>query len=263
MANLSVNNMNIYYELHGQGRPLVLIAGFSCDHTFWSSIVPELSKRYQVLVFDNRGVGQTQAENVSFTVETMADDTIALIRKLSLNKPIIVGQSMGSAISQTIGKKYPDEAKNLILMNTFSHLLKAPELAFTLTGELQQLMLPISCRVKSIAPWVFSSEFLSQPNQLKNIIDLAEDNPYQQTLDGYQGQLQALTKFDSRPWLSQIALPTLIIVGEEDIIAPDAGAKEVGMMIGKMARITTIPGGHASPIEQPAKVIQAIVDFSS
>lgn len=205
MANLAANKINIYYELHGHGKPLVLIAGFTCDHTFWNSIVPTLAKKYQVLVFDNRGIGQTKAENVPFTLETMADDTITLVRKLGLKQPIIVGQSMGSAIAQEIGKKYPKEVEKLILMNTFSHLLKAPELAFTLTGELQQLKVPISYRVQSIAPWVFSSEFLSQPNQLKNLINLAETNPYPQTLEGYEGQLQALKKFDSRPWLSERA----------------------------------------------------------
>lgn len=262
MANLLANKINIYYEVHGQGKPLVLVAGFTCDHTFWSSVVDELSKKYQVLVFDNRGIGQTQAPNDSFTVETMADDTMALIKQLGLHKPIIVGQSMGSGIAQVIGKKYPQEVEKLILINTFTHLLKVPELAFISTGELQQLNIPISYRVKSIAPWVFSNEFLSQPNQVENLIKLAEENRYPQTIDGYQGQLRALEQFDSRSWLPQVVLPTLIIAAAEDLIAPVAGAKEVNTLLGTVARFVLISGGHASPIEQPKAVIDAITAFA-
>lgn len=258
---LKINDINLYYELHGKGTPIVLIAGFSCDHTFWSGILNQLKTNHEVLVLDNRGIGQADTPDIPYSIEMMADDVIGLIKQLGLKKPMIVGQSMGSAIAQQIGKSYPEMIEKIILMNTFDRLTKIPEIAFELTGELHRMNIALSYRVQSIVPWVYSNAFLSEPGQLKNLIRLAEQNPYPQTLIGYERQLGALKSFDSRSWLYKIKTPTLIISGEEDIIAPIAGAKEVQKSIGNSTQMVVVPGGHASPIEQPNKVSDAILQF--
>ena len=191
----------------------------------------------------------------------MADDVMALSHELGLKNPSIIGQSMGSAIAQDIGKRYKDQINKIVLINTFDRLTKAPEMAFELTGELQRLNLPMTYRVQSIVPWVFSSEFLSQPNQLTNLIKIAQSNPYPQSLIGYERQLGALKSFDSRPCLHEIKSTTLIIAGEEDIIAPLVGSKTVQKGISNNTQLVIIPGGHASPIEQPDMVVRAISNF--
>ncbi|CDZ78387.1 Putative non-heme bromoperoxidase BpoC [Legionella massiliensis] len=260
-GKMKVNDINIYYEIHGTGKPVILIAGFTCDHTFWSGILKQLAANHKVLIFDNRGIGQTDSPKTPYSIEMMADDVMGLSKKLGLENPIIIGQSMGTAITQNIAKRYADQIQKIVLINTFDQLTKAPEMAFELTGELQSRNLPLRYRVQSIAPWVFSSAFLSQPNQLENLIKLAEQNPYPQSLVGYEGQLDALKKFNSQAWLNQIKTPTLIIAGEDDIIAPLAGAKEVQEKIGHNTPLEIIPGGHASPVEQPQKVADFILKF--
>lgn len=263
VGKVKVNDINMYYELHGKSNavPIILIAGFTCDHTFWTGMLNQLTKNHTVLIFDNRGIGQTDSPDSAYSIEMMADDTMALSKRLGLKNPIIIGQSMGSAIAQNIGKRYANQVKDIILINTFDKLTKAPEMAFELTGELQRMNLPVSYRVQSIVPWVFSSEFLSQANQLANLVKLAQDNHYPQSLIGYTRQLDALKAFNSRPWLHEIKAPTLIISGEEDIIAPLAGSKEVQKGIGNNTQVVIVPGEHASPIEQPDKVIGAIFKF--
>ncbi len=260
---LKINDINIYYEHHGKGKsaPIVLIAGFSCDHTFWSGILNQLKIDHEVLLLDNRGIGQTDSPNIPYSIEMMANDVMELSKQLGLKKPIIVGQSMGSAIAQQIGKMYPEQIEKIILINTFDHFTKIPEIAFELTGELHRMNLPLSYRVQSIVPLVYSNAFLSEPNQLKNLIKLAEQNPYPQTYIGYERQLGALKAFDSRSWLQKIKTPTLIIAGEEDMIAPLSGAKQVQKSMGNSTQLVVVPGGHASPIEQPKKVTDAILKF--
>jgi len=260
---VKANDINIYYELHGKSTkpPVILIAGFSCDHSFWQGVLKSLSEKHRVLVFDNRGVGRTSSPDQRYTVLQMADDVMALSNKLGLIKPVIIGQSMGSAIAQNIGKRYQQQIKKLVLINTFAQLGKAQEVAFELTGELQRLKLPMRYPVQSIAPWVYSSHFLSKPNQLKNLVKFAANNPYPQSLIGYERQLDALKSFDSRSWLGDIKAPVLIIAGKEDIIAPLAGAKVVLNGIGHQARLMVVPGGHASPIEEPMVIVKAISDF--
>ncbi|MBN9227326.1 MULTISPECIES: alpha/beta fold hydrolase [Legionella] len=260
-GKMKIDDINMYYEVHGKGTPIILIAGFTCDHTFWAGVLNQLAANHQVLTFDNRGIGQTDSPNTPYSIEMMADDVMRLSKKLGLQDPIIIGQSMGSAIAQNIGKRYPDQIQKIVLINTFAYLTKAPEMAFELTGELQRMNLPLRYRVQSIAPWVFSSDFLSQPNQLETLIRLAEQNPYPQSLIGYERQLNALKEFNSGDWLSEIKTPALVIAGEEDMIAPLAGAKEVQKKIGNNTQLDVIPGGHASPVEQPQKVADAILKF--
>lgn len=260
---VKINDINMYYELHGKSNdnPIILIAGFTCDHTFWAGILDQLSEKHQVLIFDNRGVGQTDSPDHPYSIDTMADDVMALSNKLGLKKPTIIGQSMGGAIAQNIGKRYENQINKIVLINTFDRLTKAPEMALEVRGELQRLNLPMTYRVQSIVPWVFSSEFLSQPNQLTNLIKIAENNPYPQSLIGYERQLGALKSFDSHSWLHEIKASTLIIAGEEDIIAPLVGSKELQKGIGNNTQIVMIAGGHASPIEQPGMVARAILNF--
>lgn len=255
------NGINIYYELHGQGKPIILIAGFGCDHTFWSYIANELANHYQILLIDNRGIGQTDTPDTPYTIDLMADDVMAVIKTTGLKNPSIIGQSMGSAMAQSIAKRYKDEINNIVLINTFSKAYKCPLVAFELTGQLHRMNIPLKYQVQSIAPWAYSSEFLSQPSQLENLIDLAEKNPYQQSLIGYERQLEAIRIFDSRSWLHEISNPTLIIGAEEDMIAPLKCTQEVAHGIGQGAKTIIVPGGHATPIEQPEKTIQAIRDF--
>lgn len=260
-GKIKIGDINMYYEVHGKGTPIILIAGFSCDHTFWSGILNELTPNHQVLIFDNRGIGQTDSPNMPYSIDMMADDVMRLSNQLGLQNPIIIGQSMGSAIAQNIGKRYGHQIQKIVLINTFYQLTKAPEIAFELTGELQKLNLPFRYRVQSIAPWVFSSDFLAQPNQLENLIKLAEQNPYPQSLIGYERQLEAIKAFNSSTWLHEIKNPILIIAGEEDIIAPLAGAKAVQKTICANTKLEVVPGGHASPIEQPQKVVDTILKF--
>ncbi len=168
---------------------------------------------------------------------------------------------LGVYIAQNIAKRYRDQVKKIVLMNTFYSLTKLPEMVFELVGDFHRMNLPLVYRVRSVLPWVYSEKFLSQPNQIENLINFAEQNPHPQSLVGYERQLEALKLFESRSWLHEIKLPTLIIAGEEDIIAPVAGAKEVQNRIGNHAQMTVIPGGHASPIEQPLEVVNAILGF--
>jgi pimeloyl-ACP methyl ester carboxylesterase len=262
---IKANGITMYYELHGNNKnvPIVLVAGFASDHTFWSGIVAKLAQTHQVLIFDNRRIGQSDTPDKEYSVDMMADDTMALISKLGLKKPIIVGQSMGSAITQSIGRRYSHEVSKLVLINTFSKINKAPEIAFEVTGQLLSMDLPLELRIKSIVPWVFSNEFLANNKNIETLLSTAKNNLHPQSSIGYQRQLGALKTFDSNLWLPEIKTPTLVIAAKEDLIAPQAIALEVANSIGSKPTLVMVPGGHASPIEQPQKITEAIHKFIS
>ena len=109
MSKIKLNNANFYYELHGKGHPLILIAGYSGDHLVWMPLLENLSKQFQVLLFDNRGVGQTTDDGRPLSAELMAQDVVALADALDLKKPHIVGQSMGGTIAQRVATHHSEK----------------------------------------------------------------------------------------------------------------------------------------------------------
>jgi pimeloyl-ACP methyl ester carboxylesterase len=99
MPTVKVGDINMYYEIHGQGEPLLLIMGLGSDLTGWMFQTPEFSKRYAVIAFDNRGVGRTDAPDMPYSVRMMADDAIGLMDVLGIDKAHILGLSMGGFIA--------------------------------------------------------------------------------------------------------------------------------------------------------------------
>src|SRR5574341_122020 len=77
-----VNDINIYYEIHGEGKPLLLIEGLGYSSWMWFKQIPAFSREYKVIVFDNRGVGNTDKPDIEYTIEMMADDAAGLLKVL-------------------------------------------------------------------------------------------------------------------------------------------------------------------------------------
>ena len=111
MPKIQVNDISMYYETHGQGEPLVLISGFSADHSVWSRVVDALKANYQVIVFDNRGAGQTDVPLGPYSIEQMAADVDGLCQQLGIQRAHFVGSSMGGFILQTLDFRYPKRVK--------------------------------------------------------------------------------------------------------------------------------------------------------
>jgi len=263
-AKTTVNGVNLYYERHGigKGKPLVFIAGFTCDHHYWDSMVAALAADHELLLLDNRGMGQSDSTDDEYDIALMADDVMALLAELGIALPVIIGQSMGSLIAQTIGKRYADRIDRLVLINTATRVQTAPLLAFELTGELQRNgQVTLEAIVQSIVPWIYSSAFLSVPGQLENLFALARENPYPPSLQTYYQQLTALKAFDSEAWLYELSMPALVIAAAEDIICPPLAGQVVADAMGDKAQFVLVPGGHASPIEQPGVLVEVIGEF--
>jgi pimeloyl-ACP methyl ester carboxylesterase len=114
----------MYYEIHGEGEPVVLIAGLNSDHTLYRAIIPRLAESYQVVAFDNRGVGQTDKPDIPYSIEMMADDTAGLLNALGIEQAHILGTSMGGRIATALALQHPQQVKSLILVSTIVKSLK-------------------------------------------------------------------------------------------------------------------------------------------
>lgn len=95
MPNTVINGVDLYYEIHGKGMPLMLVAGLASDSQSWKPIIGDLSRHYLVITTDNRGVGRTKPQNIGISIQQIADDCIALIRHLGSSSVNLLGHSMG------------------------------------------------------------------------------------------------------------------------------------------------------------------------
>jgi 3-oxoadipate enol-lactonase len=228
MPIIRANDIDMYYEIHGEGEPVVLIAGLNSDHTLYRGIIPQLAARYKVVAFDNRGVGQTGKPDIPYSIEMMADDTAGLLNALGIAQAHILGTSMGGRIAAALALQHPSRVKSLILVSTVMKSLKG-------------------------APMTWSRRLI--PLQLK-IPMIRGPHPYYAAIR----QLEASRDYDCMDRLGEIQVPTLILHGEKDKIAPYRLAEAMQSGI-KSSQMLTFHGGHLFFIVRQKQFIDAVVDF--
>jgi proline-specific peptidase len=119
---VELNNINLAYEIHGEGYPLILLHGFAMYKEFWKWQVRELSKEFKIVTLDIRGCGKTDHPVEPFSMGDLADDIRELLDYLNIEKTHLGGHSLGGMIAQHFALKYPNRLNKLILMSTFANL---------------------------------------------------------------------------------------------------------------------------------------------
>lgn len=267
MPFVEANGIRLYYEATGEGEPLVLITGLSYPLWYWHRLAPLLAERFQVITFDNRGVGQSASPPGPYSAQMMAADTAGLLDALGLDRAHVLGHSMGGFIAQALALDHPQRVNRLILASTNfggpRHVPPSPEAMAVLTDlsgdPVERFMrgLKVSTApgfAEANAPFV--QHWLEYRAQ--NPIDPAA---YQAQLAVGLGLLAAEAAFDGL--LPHIEAPTLLLWGEHDATVPPANAELMSAQIPN-STVTILPGaGHHFPIEVPQEAARAIIDFLS
>ena len=187
-----LNGVELYYETHGHGFPLVLIGGFNADHLVFANLVEDYAKHFQVIVFDNRGIGQSSVPDHPYTIAQMADDTANLCQHLGITEAYFNGSSMGGKILQNLACRYPTLCKKIVITNSY-HQIDVKFLLF-LQGKLA--LMKAGADIKALTqitiPWAFGDKFLSNPDNVAMLIERNVQNPFPMTLKGFQHQMAAL-----------------------------------------------------------------------
>lgn len=252
-----VNGTNYYYELHGKGEPLVLIAGYTCDSTLWTPLLESLKKSFQVLIFDNRGVGQTKDDHGPLKLKDLAKDTVELAEELGLKKPHIVGQSMGGTIAQVIGSTYGNRVGKLVFLVTSEKWRKAMLLGLKSLLDMRENDLSFDEIFNASIGWVFGETFLRDEKMVDFLYDILKNNPYPQSLKDQKRQYALLEEFDGSKF--QIVNPTLVISGKEDIVALPEEGEKLAKRIG--ASFEVLNGAHGVIAENSEGLLHTLNRF--
>jgi 3-oxoadipate enol-lactonase len=261
MPRTRIGNIEIYYEVYGSGEPLVLIHGLSMDSSTWLNQVPVLSQKYQVIVFDNRGVGQTDAPSEAYSTDMMADDTVALLKFLNIENAHILGFSMGGMIAQTITLKYPELVRSLLLTSTAARFPARAKHLVQVWLRMLNENVSLESRIREGFLWVYTNKFFEHDETVTASVNSALNSPYPLSTQGFAGQVAALMQHDTRSRLSQISVPTLVLIGGDEILIPVEFSEELTASIPKAELVILEHGGHNCWMEFPEPFNQAVMKF--
>jgi len=261
MCKLHVNDIDVYYEIHGEGKPLVLIEGLASDHNAWMPHVEELKQEFKCLVFDNRGMGQTDCPEIEYTSRIYAEDTAKLMEATGFGQAHIVGLSMGASIAQELCLNHAEKVLSMVLVsgwaradnffkeliNHWIYLAEIDDPNFLWTDVL----------LWSFSPMMFN-ERPDDIQELKESVLQTEISP-----GAFIRQARSLITHDAYDRLKDVKAPSLILVGQEDILTPHRLAQELHMAIPN-SKLKVLQGqAHAFPLENPHVLIGEIRNFTS
>ncbi len=265
MPRTKVNGVNIYYEVHGKGEPLVFIMGLGGPGSGWFFQLNAFRKHYRVVIFDNRGVGKSSKPNEPYTVRTMADDTIGLMDHLGIDKAHIVGTSLGGMIAQELAINYPERVDKLVLVCTTADTGNindsvVREMGLEAGASAEDLEALANKDLQQVMGAVTSLAFNRRLFQLC-IVPIFKVFLRYIGVGGIKGQLRAANSHSTLDRLRDIKAPTLVIVGTGDRIIPFTSSETLAdRIIG--ARLVKFEGGsHAFFVEMSGRFNREVLGF--
>jgi 3-oxoadipate enol-lactonase len=256
---IRVNDIDVQYVLEGpSGAPSITLShSLATDLSMWDPQAKALATRYRVLRYDTRGHGGTDAPAGAYSLSQLADDARGLLEALGIARTHWIGLSMGGMIGQTLALSTPEILQSLSLCDTSSRI---PAEAKPLWDERITV-----AEAKGMDPHVeptiarwFTAKFVeSRPDVVTPVREMIRrTNPR-----GYIGCCHAIRALDLTDRLSAITLPTLVIVGAQDVGTPLAASKTIQERIKGSELVILDPASHLSNLEQPAAFTRALQKF--
>jgi pimeloyl-ACP methyl ester carboxylesterase len=215
MPTIKVSDVDIYYEVHGHGQPMVFLSETACDGEVWKIYqVPEFSQDHRVIIHDYRGTGQSSKPAIDYTTKMFAEDVIALLDHLDVQDAIVVGHSMGGRVGQLLALDYPQRVKKLVLASTGAHFPLTKGLPLKIMKEMIEWGYEKYEREHTIlVGW--TEEFVKEhPEKIEHYLKIRTQNLC--PVEFYLRHLIARQSHDTSQRLHEIKQPTLILVGDDD-----------------------------------------------
>ena len=248
-----------YYDNGASEVPLVLVHGFPLDKRMWELQIEKLLWGVRVITPDLRGHGESEATPGPYTMESLADDLKAFLDALGISRIALGGFSMGGYVAFAFYRKYPEAVQSLLLLDTRPQA--DPEAAKPGREEMAQLAEregagPIAERM--LPRLLTESTIANRPD----VVDRARRIMTQCSVEGIAGDLRGMAlRVDCTDLLPNITVPTLVVVGEEDLIAPPAESELMASTIPNATLVKIPKAGHLSNLEEPAAFNAAIQGF--
>ena len=259
MARVELRGTELSYERTGKGEPLLLIQGMSASRLAWGRPFSSLLEQsFEVISFDNRGIGESRRVNEAFSIAELAADTAALLDALKIERAHVLGISMGGMIAQELALAHPSRLRSLTLGCSYcggrGSELMAPETFQAMSdamasGDLQRMF-------RVMYELNLSAGFRADPSRLAAFIQRAEGMAAPRKTITFQ--LRAISDHDSSARLANLRTPTLVLHGTEDRMLGYPNGPLLASLIPD-ARLESLQGvGHMFWWEQPERSAELI-----
>jgi pimeloyl-ACP methyl ester carboxylesterase len=263
MPFVEANGIQIYYEEHGAGFPVLLIQGLGYPSGMWFRQIPAFSRPFRTIVFDNRGVGRSDKPDEVYTVALMAQDACALLERLGIERAHVVGASLGGYIAQELTLRRPDLVERLVLMVTSCGGPRYLDLTKPLWDEVATLAgLPPEEIIRRGMALATTREFFeASPEIIDRSVAIRLENL--QPLFAFTRQFSAGMTFNSAGRTHRIEKPTLILAGARDRVMPLVLTEELAHKVPRSRLMVYPDGAHLLFLEKVPEVNDVILRFLS
>ena len=251
MDKMKINNIELAYARRGKGTPLVLLHGFPLDHHLWDDIAPLLEDRFDLILPDLRGFGESTTVDARYSMDDYASDIAGLLDQLGIQKAVIAGHSMGGYVALAFARLYPARVSGLALIS--SQVLADPsdrkEGRYKSAADVAE---------KGIGGVVeaMTSKFTSDAR----LQTIARSIMEKQKPGAYIGALKAMAeRTDSTSLLSTFKFPVMVVHGEADALIPVARAHEVKAALPDSYYVELKDTGHVPMLEAAKETAEALL----
>ncbi len=246
---MKVNDVELYYEVYGEGEPIIFSHGWMDDCSVWKSQIEFFAKKYKVIVYDHRGHGKSDKPEKDYSIQTLSNDLYSLIQKLNLEKVTIIGLSMGGMTAMVFALDHPEKVSRLVLVGTTA------KMSFSMRVQIWIMMHIFP--YKSFARGVIDAKYNKPSEQvIKEAMDRALRTPKHAA---YECSLEFTKNYDIRDRVSKIKVPTLIIVGDKDNITPVDMSQYLNREI-EGSKLQIMPNSKHMPMIDKVKELNEITD---
>lgn len=258
MSLIRARNVKLYCRIVGEGQPCILLHGSFVDGSFWKEQISALGREFRAIVPDLRGHGLSEKPSEEYSPEVMARDIMNLARALAIEQASLIGHSMGARIALQFALDYPKLVRKLVLAGGSAGPIQNREDIFPNHVKEEIGIGTPRFDLKKYnyyEVWYsFANPTLDQANGILRKIAKTPDHVKSSIAKN-------LSRMNLRPRLPQIQVPTLVIVGEKDVICPVEESAYLAHHL-RRARLEIVPdSGHCLPIERPNAFNDRVVAF--
>ncbi len=259
MPLADIGNGEIHYETHGEGPPLMLVAGLGGTADYWNPQIEAFAEHYTVIVHDHRGTGRSTHSEIEYSVDQMADDLLRLMDVLKIDQAHIVGHSTGAAMAMVIAVKAPERLSSAVIYAGWTRA--DPQL--TRCFDVRRALLHgsgVQAYARATPLFLFPPWFIREHGKAM----LAQEPDAVAALPSaaiMESRMDAVLAFDCSDFIGRVSVPSLVICAEDDFLTPAYFSHELADLIPGAALKILENGGHAVSVTRPELFNEEVLAF--
>ena len=259
MPKAPIDGIEIYYEEHGEGPPLLLVPGLGGVGAYWRPQLRPFSEHFRVVVHDHRGTGESTRSEIAYSVDQMTGDLLRLMDHLGIERAHLVGHSTGGAIGQTLAIEHPDRVDSLVIYSSWTTCDPFMRRVFETRKTLLQDS-GVEAYIKATPVFLFPDWWINQNAESFAAADRDSVAGFP-SVEIAASRCDAVMNFNRVSQLGEITARTLVICAKDDFLTPAYFSQELANKIPGAELKLLEKGGHCVSQTIPSEFNSAVLSF--